>query len=127
MHRRKSRRYGKRKPQRLSLPLLLLLSVFAVLTGCGTTEIPEESPYEEILIGMIPDLPELPPFPELQWMLEENGRYSISEEDADRLLDYRDNSLPLYRFRIEQYQRELDILKNAIIQGNLTVPESLPR
>ena len=127
MHREKSRRYGKRKLQRLSLPLLLLLSALAALTGCGTTEIPEESPYEEILIGMIPELPELPPFPELQWMLEENGRYSISEEDADRLLEYRDNELPLYRFRIEQYQRELDILKNAIIQGNLTDSESLPR
>lgn len=90
-------------------------------------EIPDESPYEEILIGMIPDLPEPPSFPELQWELETNGRYSIPEEDADRLLDYRDNSLPLYRFEIERYQRELDILKNAIIQGNLTVPESLPR
>lgn len=90
-------------------------------------EIPDESPYEEILIGMIPDLPEPPSFPELQWELEENGRYSIPEEDTDRLLNYRDNELPLYRFRIEQYQRELDILKNAIIQGNLTFPESLPR
>lgn len=127
MHRRKSRRYGKRKLRRLSLPLLLLLSVLTALTGCGTTEIPDESPYEEILIGMIPDLPEPPSFHELQWELEENGRYSIPEEDADRLLDYRDNSLPLYRFEIERYQRELDILKNAIIQGNLTVPESLPR
>ena len=65
---------------------------------------------------MIPDLPELPPFPELQWMLEENGRYSISEEDADRLLDYRDNELPLYRFRIEQYQRELGVIADSINQ-----------
>lgn len=119
MHRRKSRRYGKRKPQRLFLPLLLLLSVLAVSTGCGTTEIPDESPYEEILIGMIPDLPELPPFPELQWELEENGRYSISEEDADRLLNYRDNELPLYRFEIEKYQREMRIIAESIsMRGN---------
>ena len=118
MRRRKSKRYGKRKLQRLSLPLLLLLSVLAVSTGCETTEIPDESPYEEILIGMIPDLPELPPFPELQWMLEENGRYSIPDEDADRLLDYRDNSLPLYRFRIEQYQRELETIKEALSASN---------
>lgn len=67
---------------------------------------------------MIPDLPELPPFPELQWMLEENGRYSIPDEDADRLLDYRDNSLPLYRFRIEQYQRELETIKEALSASN---------
>ena len=63
---------------------------------------------------MIPDLPELPPFPELQWELEENGRYSISAEDADRLLDYRDNILPLYRFEVERYQRELGIIAESI-------------
>ena len=60
---------------------------------------------------MIPDLPELPPFPELHWVLEENGRYSISEEDANRLLDYRDNELPQYRFEIERYQKEIQIIK----------------
>ena len=118
MRREKSRRYRKRKPQRLFLHLLLLLSVLAVSMGCGTTEISDESPYEEILIGMIPDLPEPPTFPELQWELEENGRYSISEEDADRLLDYRDNELPLYRFRIEQYQRELETIKEALSASN---------
>ena len=117
MHRRKSRRYGKRKLRRLSLPLLLLLSVLTALTGCGTTEIPDESPYEEILIGMIPDLPELPSFPELQWILEENGRYSIQEEDADRLLDYRDNELPLYRFEIERYQSELRVITDSLFQN----------
>ena len=67
---------------------------------------------------MIPDLPEQPSFPELQWELEENGRYSISEEDADRLLNYRDNELPLYRFRIEQYQRELETIKEALSASN---------
>ena len=117
MHRRKSRRYGKRKLRRLSLPLLLLLSVLTALTGCGTTEIPDESPYEEILIGMIPDLPELPSFPELHWVLEANGRYSISEEDADRLLDYRDNELPLYCFEIERYQSELRVITDSLFQN----------
>ena len=55
---------------------------------------------------MILDMPELPPFLELQLMLEKNGRYNISEEDADRILDYRDNGLPLYHYEIESYQRE---------------------
>ena len=116
MHRRKSRRFGKRKLPRLFLLLLLLMSVLAASTGCGTTEIPDESPYDEILISRIPDLPELPQFPELQWLLEENGRYSISAEDADRILDYRDNKLPLYRFEIEKYQRELRIIADSINQ-----------
>ena len=114
MRREKSRRYGKRRLQRLSLPLLLLLSVLAALTGCGTTEIPDESPYEEILIGMIPDLPELSPFPELQWELEENGRYSISEEDADRLLDYVENKLNTYRHELQNYREILSILQFAL-------------
>ena len=92
------------------------MSVLAASTGCETTEIPDESPYDEILISMIPDLPELPQFPELQWLLEENGRYSISAEDADRILDYRDNKLPLYRFEIERYQRELRIIADSINQ-----------
>lgn len=43
-------------------------------------------------------------------MLEENDRYSIWEEDANRLLVYRDNGLPLHRFEIERYQRGLDII-----------------
>ena len=94
------------------------MSVLAVSMGCGTTEIPDESPYEEILVWMIPDLPELSPFPELQWMLEENGRYSISEEDADRILDYRDNELPLYRFELEQYQREMEIIQTSLSGWN---------
>ena len=117
MLRRRLRKYGKRKPQMLFLLPLLLMSVLAVSTGCETAEIPDESPYEEILIGMIPDLPDLPLFPELHWKLEENGRYSISEEDADRLLDYRDNELPLYRFEIERYQSELRVITDSLFQN----------
>ena len=41
---------------------------------------------------------------------------SISEEDADSLLDYRDNVLPLYGFEIERYQRELETIFNAMLQ-----------
>lgn len=67
---------------------------------------------------MAPELPGLPSFPDLRWELEGNGRYSISAEDADRLLDYRDNELPLYHFEIERYQRELDTIEDAITQGN---------
>lgn len=67
---------------------------------------------------MIPDLPVLPSFPELHWELEENGRYSISEEDADRLLDYRDNELPLYQFEIKRYQRELRVITESLFQND---------
>ena len=63
---------------------------------------------------MIPDLPELSPFPELQWELEENGRYSISEEDADRLLDYVENKLNTYRHELQNYREILSILQFAL-------------
>lgn len=118
MLRRRLRKYGRKKLLKIFLYPLLILSVLAASTGCGTTEIPDESPYEEILVGMIPDLPELPPFPDLRWEPEENGRYSISAEDADRLLDYRDNELPLYCFEIKRYKRELEILEVTITQGS---------
>ena len=62
---------------------------------------------------MIPDLPKLPPFPELQWELEKNGRYSISGEDADRLLDYTENKLGTYLNELRNYQEILSILNHA--------------
>ena len=43
---------------------------------------------------------------------------NISAEDADRLLDYRDNELPLYCFEIKRYKRELEILEVTITQGS---------
>ena len=100
------------------------MSVLAASTGCRTTEIPDGSLYNEILIGMISDLPALPSFPELQWVLEANDRYSIPEEDTNRFLDYRDKELPRYRFEIEKYQRELNIIINQYVRQSMSSSDS---
>lgn len=62
----------------------------------------------------MPELPELPEFPDLSWQFDQ-GRYSISESDVDRLLDYRDNQLAEYRFQVEIYADQL-----KIVIGNMT-------
>ena len=83
------------------------------LTGCETAGIPTD-PYEEILISMILEFPKLHSFSELHWEMEENGRCRISAENVNRILNYRDSKLPRYRFEIEMYRREMDIINGSI-------------
>ena len=83
-----------------------------VSTGCTSTEAiaPEEpDAYREILKGMIPELPEVPAFPELSWSFDD-GKYCISEADVDELLDYGENTMPLFRFELDSYKKQLDIV-----------------
>lgn len=109
----KYRRLKAMKSQFLSLVLLwgTVLLVLIVLTGCTSTETiePEQDNYQEVLKGMIPLLPEIPSFPELSWSFE-NNKYSISESDVDKLLDYGENKIPLYKFELDLYKRQLDIV-----------------
>lgn len=57
---------------------------------------------------MIPPLPSIPSFPELSWEFKD-GRYSIDEADADKLLDYGENKLPLY----DVYKSSSESIKEA--------------
>jgi len=61
----------------------------------------------------IPPLPTLPPLPALRWTYE-GGKYCISEEDADKLLDYGENQLPLYEFKLQQYTETVNIIIEAL-------------
>ena len=91
----------------------MLLLALSVLISCTTTEIPnDESSYYAILVGMIPTPPSIPSFPELSWEFKD-GRYSIDEADADKLLDYGENKLPLYRYQMDVYQSSLERIKEA--------------
>ena len=63
---------------------------------------------------MIPTLPEYPEFPVLEWEYEESGRYSLSESDADKFLDYMENDIPQYLWEIEQYEKKMEVVKRAI-------------
>lgn len=98
----------------------LLLVVTAVLvltgsTGCRTTEPQpvQDNTYTEVLLGMIPELPEVPAFPTLHWTYSD-GLYSIDEEDVDKLLDYGENRLPRFRWELEQYERSLSVVLSAM-------------
>ena len=61
---------------------------------------------------MLPEAPAPPPLPALQWSFE-CGKYYIDEADADRLLDYGENELPLFIHHLEQYQRKVKVIMDA--------------
>jgi hypothetical protein len=82
-------------------------------TGCTTTEVPQETgTYREIILGMVPELPDVPTFPTLHWTYSD-GLYSLDEENVDRLLDYGENQLPHFRWELEQYERKLSAVLAA--------------
>ena len=83
------------------------------LISCTTTDNIEES-FDSIpiLINMIPDLPEIPTFPKLTWNFE-TDKYYINEEDVDKLLNYGEYELPLYRFEMEIYEKNFEIIMNS--------------
>jgi hypothetical protein len=58
---------------------------------------------------MIPSLPEVPSLPLLTWSFKD-GMYSISESDVDKLLDYGENTLPLFKFELDVYKRQVEII-----------------
>lgn len=66
---------------------------------------------------MFPLLPSIPEFPKLEWEYE-GGRYSINESDVDKLLDYGENKIPLYRYEMEVYSSSIEALKDALKKGN---------
>ena len=84
------------------------------LISCTTTDNIEE-PFDStpILINMIPNLPEIPKFPKLNWSFE-SDKYYINEEDVDKLLNYGEYELPLYKYEMELYNNQLDIILDTI-------------
>jgi hypothetical protein len=62
---------------------------------------------------MAPKGPTIPAFPTLNWTYE-NGLYCIPEADADALLDYGENDLPLFAHRYGQYVRQMRLILEAL-------------
>jgi hypothetical protein len=62
---------------------------------------------------MAPEAPAIPTFPTLNWTYE-NGLYCIAEADADALLDYGENELPLFAHRYGQYLRQMRLILDAL-------------
>jgi hypothetical protein len=86
------------------------------LNACTSVPTVEENdPYREVLVSMAPEAPVIPAFPKLTWTYQ-NGLYCITEEDADKLLDYGENELPLFSQRYDQYQRRMHLILDALAQ-----------
>jgi hypothetical protein len=62
---------------------------------------------------MAPEAPVLPDFPALSWSYTD-GLYGISEADADALLDYGENTLPLFAHHYDQYLRQIRLILDAL-------------
>jgi len=73
----------------------------------------ENDPYRQVLVSMAPEAPVLPDFPVLSWSYTD-GLYGINETDADALLDYGENELPLFAHRYDQYLRQMRLLLDAL-------------
>ena len=93
---------------------MIVLLVLIDLTSCTTTEgLQEPDTFRDTIIFMIPALPEVPSLPELTWTYQ-NGLYCLDEQNVDKLLDYGENTLPLFRWELKQYQRKLDSILQAL-------------
>jgi hypothetical protein len=91
--------------------LILVLSVLT--TSCRSSEqVVEDSSYQDALRNMIPALPAVPELPVLNWQYKD-GLYCLSETDVDLFLDYKDNTLPRFKWEMDQYRRKLEIVIEA--------------
>ena len=94
--------------------MVTALLVLTALTGCTTTSVIEEQDtFKETLLSMIPVLPEVPALPQLTWTYQD-GLYCLDEQNVDKLLDYGENTLPRFRWELDQYRRKLDSVLQAI-------------
>ncbi|MFA5546723.1 MAG: hypothetical protein WDA14_13840 [Sphaerochaetaceae bacterium] len=73
----------------------------------------ENDPYRQVLVSMAPEAPTIPVFPTLNWTYQ-NGLYCIVEADADALLNYGENELPLFAHRYGQYVRQMRLILDAL-------------
>ena len=95
------------------LLLATMLLASSVSTGCRTVSATDRKAIG-ILASEVPDLPEMPEWPDVRWSYQD-GMYCLSEEDVDRILDYLENSMPLYRFEMENYERQLRIVLDGML------------
>ena len=94
--------------------MVTALLVLTVLTGCMTTSVTkEQNTFKETLLSMIPVLPEVPALPQLTWTYQD-GLYCLDEQNVDRFLDYGENTLPLFRWEMDQYRRKLESVLQAL-------------
>ena len=92
---------------------MTVLLVLTVLTACRSSEaFSESTSYQDVLRNMVPSLPEVPDIPVLNWQFRD-GMYCLCESDVDLFLEYKENTLPYFRWELQQYQRKLDAVLSA--------------
>ena len=96
------------------LKAVTLLAVLTVSTACTSVPTAQENdPFRDVLVSMAPEAPTIPTFPTLNWTYQ-NGLYCITEEDADKLLDYGENELLIFAQRYDQYRRQMSLILDAL-------------
>lgn len=103
------------------------IPVLTVLVACTSTDRAEvdvvSRTHVETIAALIPDLPEPPSMPMLDWSYED-GLYCLDEVDADSLLDYAENDLARFRFEQERAEKVLEAVKGALMSGGMS--DSMP-
>ena len=98
--------------------LLLALSALIACTSTNRSSNTEEvsesfNVYVKTILSDFPHLPEVPSFPELHWTYND-GLYGIDEEAVDKLLNYAENTIPLFKHNLESYEEKVNVIINAL-------------
>lgn len=98
--------------------LILALSALTACTSTNRSSTAEEvsesfNVYVKTILSDFPHLPEVPSFPELHWTYND-GLYGIDEEAVDKLLNYAENTIPLFKHNLESYEEKVNVIINAL-------------
>ena len=99
----------------------MLMLALSALTACTSTnrssnteEVSKEwSLYVKTVLSEFPHLPDVPSFPELNWKYQD-GLYGIDEEAVDKLLNYAENTIPLFKHNLETYEDKVNVIIKAL-------------
>lgn len=98
--------------------ILILVLTASILTACKTVETvavkPDETMAREALVALLPDPPEVPELPALHWSYKD-GLYGLSEEDVDRFLNFKENTLPGFAFDYRAWIEEVEVVLKKLI------------
>ena len=105
---------------------MLALSALTACTSTNRSSTAEEvsesfNVYVKTILSEFPHLPEVPSFPELNWTYQD-GLYGISEEAVDKLLNYAENSIPLFKHNLETYEEKVNVIINALTKEHEVAP-----
>ena len=67
------------------------------------------------MVNLLPELNTDLVLPEVMWIYYD-GMYCLTEEDADRILDFKENTLPQFLWKLEQYKKEINIVFDALTE-----------